>query len=282
LNSSFARLETYIIRRHICNLVINAPSITCTHKNQRRQEIDRQDFERLNNIEREVNLLQFDHRGIKEEAQRENLQAAVSGSSSGRKVVRPFQKLVVMQQEKNKRDKQLRERISRDKKHEQHRSERRDEHVNKNVQRAPGTAVQRQHRNKKSMSSAFFQFMRPISSAFTSEHLDPSGAKRSPIELDFTPSGKPSLVLNVVDAKVAQFINNERSFTFQLDTEDGGHYLLQALSRREMTKWLDTINRVSQTAAKRRLTYLGNPKPQLADHIHNNPTSSSRDPKAGK
>jgi hypothetical protein len=237
----------------------------------------------LNNIEREVNLLQFDQRGIREEALRENMQATVGGSSSGRKVVRPFQKLVVMQQEKNKRDKHIRDRVSKEKKHEQLRNEKRDEHTNKGVQRTPGAVAQRQqHRNKKSMSSAFFQFMRPISSAFTSEHPDPSGVKRSAVELDFPPTGKPTLVLNVADAKVAQFINNERSFTFQLDTEDGGHYLLQALSRREMTKRLDTISRVSKTAAKRRLTYLGSPKPQLADHIHNNPTTSSRDPRAGK
>jgi hypothetical protein len=236
----------------------------------------------LNNIEREVNLLQFDQRGIREEAQRENMQVAVSGPSSGRKAVRPFQKLVVAQQEKNKRDKHLRDRISKEKKNEQHRIEKRDDHLNKGFHRMSGAVAQRQqHRNKKSMSSAFFQFMRPISSAFISEHPDPSGAKRTPAELDFIPSGKPTLVLNVADAKVAQFINNERSFTFQLDTEDGGHYLLQTISRREMTKWLDTINRVSKTAAKRRLTYIGSPKPQLADHIHN-PTTSSRDPRAGK
>lgn len=274
------RLTIYShIFRHICNLVMNASTIMSLNRNKRHQEIDRRDFERLNNIEREVNLLQFDQRGIREEAQRESIQTAAGGSSSGRKVTRPFQKLVAVQQEKNKRDKQLRDRVSKEKRHEQHRSDRRDEHANRGT---PGSAAQRhQHRNKKSMSSAFFQFMRPISSAFTSEHPDLSGAKRSPMELDFTPSGKPTLVLNLVDAKVAQFINNERSYTFQLDTEDGGHYLLQALSRGEMTRWLDTINRVSKTAAKRRLTYLGNPKPQLADHIHN-PVTLSHDPRAGK
>ncbi|KAF8212947.1 hypothetical protein K438DRAFT_1928107 [Mycena galopus ATCC 62051] len=41
-------------------------------------------------------------------------------------------------------------------------------------------------------------------------------------------------------------------------------------------KWLDTINRVTQTGAKWRLTYLGNPKPQLADHLHD-PVTASRD-----
>lgn len=124
--------------------------------------------------------------------------------------------------------------------------------------------------------------MRPISSAFT-DSMHTTALKRSPAELDFSPSGKPSLVLSVVDARVAQFINNERSFTFQLDTEDGGHYLLQAISKQEMVRWIEQINRVAKLAAKRRLTYLGNsPKPQLADHIHDHPsaTTASRDPRA--
>jgi hypothetical protein len=204
---------------------MNASTITSPNRHQQRQEVDRRDLERLNNIEREVSSLQFDQRGIRDDAQRENMQVTVGGSSSGRKAARPFQKLIVMQQEKNKRDKHVRDRVSKEKKHEQHRTDKRDDHVNKGIQRTPGAIAQRQqHRNKKSMSSAFFQFMRPISSAFTSEHPDPSSMKRTPAELDFAPSGKPTLVLNVVDAKVAQFINNERSFTFQLDTEDGGHY----------------------------------------------------------
>lgn len=207
------------------------------------------------------------------------MHAAGGGSSSARKAARPFQKLCATQLEKNKRDKYLRDRFSKEKKQEQQRSEKRDDYRGARNSVMP---TSRQHRNKKSMSSAFFQFMRPISSAFTSEHLESGGFRRTAAELDFTPSGKPSLVLSVVDARVAQFINNERSFTFQLVTEDGGHYLLQALSRREMTKWLDTINRVSNMAAKRRLTYLGNPKPQLADHIHNNPAAASQDPTAGE
>ena len=267
-------------QRHMCNLITNASNITPNGKIKSRFEIDRRDFERLNNIEREVNILQFDIRGIKEEAHREGTSATVGGSSSGKKAVRPFQKVVLLQQEKNKRDKHIRDRISKEKRQEQQKNEKREEQ--KHIQHRPSTSVsaQRAHRNKKSMSSAFFQFMRPLSSAFTSEH-DPTLVKKTPAELDFILSGKPILVLNVADAKVAQFINNERSFTFQLDTEDGGHYLLQAINRREMVKWLETINRVAKTTAKRRLTYTGTVKPQVSDHIHN-PTTASRDPKAGK
>ncbi|OAX35708.1 hypothetical protein K503DRAFT_868067 [Rhizopogon vinicolor AM-OR11-026] len=266
-------------RRHLCNLILNTP----LKRGRPREEVDRKDFERLNNIEREVNLISFEHRGIRDEAQREALQTSVNGSASARKAVRPFQRLVAFQQEKYKRDKYLHDRLSKDKKQEQLRNERRDDQINKAMRaRKPMTQIQKQHRMKKSYSSAFFQLMRPISSAFT-DSTHATTLKRSPAELDFMPSGKPSLVLSVVDARVAQFINNERSFTFQLDTEDGGHYLLQAISRQEMIRWIEQINRVATLAAKRRLTYLGNsPKPQLADHIHDQPsgTTASRDPRA--
>ena len=246
-----------------------------------REDVDRRDFERLNNIEKEVSILHFDLRGIKEEAQREALQAQTLGSASAKKVVRPFQRLVSLQHEKSKRDKYLHDRLSKDKKQEQLRIERRDEYLNKVMRpRKPMSQAQKQHRMKKSYSSAFFQLMRPISSAFTDHTL----TKRSPAELDFTPSGKPSLVLSIVGAKVGHFINNERSYMFQLDTEEGEQYLLQAFSRQEMTKWIETIMNVSKVAAKRRLTYLGNsPKPQLSDHIIDpvGAPSTSRDPSAG-
>lgn len=250
-------------------------------RKRQRRHLDRRDFERLNTIEKEVSSIQFDLRLIREEAYRE---ATSAGSLGYKKPQRPFQYLVSLQQEKNKRDRHLRDRLSREKRQEQQRNDRREEYLNKamNTRRQPAI-VQKQHRNKKSMSSAFFQFMRPISSAFSSETLAMPGVKRTPAELDFVPSHKPTLVLSVVDARVAQFVNNERSFTFQLDTEDGGHYLLQTISKAEMKKWMDTVQHVSTIAAKRRLTYLGqNSKMQLSDHLLSQPGSTSRDPRAGE
>jgi hypothetical protein len=237
----------------------------------------------LNIIEKEVHSVHFDLRGIKDEAAREGLQASVSGTPSAKKVARPFQRLAAAQVEKIKRDKFLRDRVTKEKRQEQLRHDKREDVLNKAFRpKLPPSAAQKQHRAKKSMSTAFFHFMRPISTAFTAESHT-QATKRTPKELDFVPTGKPALVLSLVDAKVAHFINNERSFIFQLDTEDGGHYLLQAVDRREMAKWIDTIKRISQDAAKRRLTYLGNsPKPQLSDHIHDRSTTASRDPMAGK
>ncbi|KAI0629663.1 hypothetical protein C8Q77DRAFT_1141583 [Trametes polyzona] len=266
-------------KRRTLQTLLASVSGAAAGRRQRRRENDRRDFERLNNMEKELGEVHFDLRAIREDAYREAAQASVS---TGKKNQRPFQMLVAQQQEKNRRDRMWRDRLSKEKRQEQMRHDRREEQLNRAMnQRRPNPVMPKQHRNKKSMSSAFFQFMRPISSAFTSDTLSGSPVKRTPAELDFVPSHKPSLVLSVVGARVAQFINNERSFVFQIDSEDGGHYLLQAASQQEMKKWTETIERVSKMTAKRRLTYLGqNAKPQLAEHLLTKPAVATRDPQA--
>jgi hypothetical protein len=233
----------------------------------------------LNSMEKEIYRLHFDHRALKEDSHREAAHSSVAGSSSAKKGVRPFQRLVAAQVEKNRRDRALRDKLVKEKRLEQQRSERRDDALNKAMRGRKGPTSPQKHRPKKSMS-VLFQFMRPISTAFTDGTPAP---KRTPQELDFVPSGRPFTVISLIACKVVQFINNDRSFTFQLDTDEGGHYLLQAMGKRDMMKWIDTITRVSKDAAQRRLTYLGDsPKPQLSDHIHSRPSTSEHDPTAGK
>ena len=246
--------EADSVRRFLCHLAANAASLGPVTRKRRRQ-VGFQDLARLGKIEQEASYIQFDHRLIREDAIRE---AGSDGAHPTKRIPRPFNLLVLAQQEKYKRDKYARDRLSREKKQEQHRHEKREDYLHKAMHSGkPNSGVSKAHRNKKSMSSAFFQFMRPISSAFTSDTTITSGPKRTAEELDFVPTGKPALVLSLADCRVAQFINNERSFTFQLDTEDGGHYLLQARGRKDMTKWMNKISHVAKTAAKRRLTYLG-------------------------
>jgi len=243
-----------LFERFLCHLAANATSLGPAARSRRRQ-VGFHDLARLGKIEQEASYIQFDHRLIREDAVRET---GSDGSHPNRRIPRPFNLLVFAQQEKYKRDRHVRDRLSREKRQEQHRHEKREDYLNKAMLGGkPQSGVSKAHRNKKSMSSAFFQFMRPISSAFTSETTIPSGPKRTAEELDFVPTGKPALVLSLADCRVAQFINNERSFTFQLDTEDGGHYLLQATGKKEMTKWMNKISHVAKTAARRRLTYLG-------------------------
>lgn len=244
----------------------------------RHREVSRRDLERLSRIETDMNDVHFDPRLIREDAYREIAQCS---TALVRKQPRPFQVIVTQQQEKNKRDRALRDRLSKEKRQEQHRQDKREEYLNKAMQtRRPYPPSAKQHRNKKSVSSAFLHFMRPISSAFLSETMAPT-TKRTPAELDFTPTHKPTMVLNIVDARVQAFINTERSFTFQIDTEDGGHYLLQALDKADMKKWFESIEKVSKMAAKRRLTYLGhNSKMQASDHLFT-AGAAPRDPRAG-
>ncbi|KAL0574214.1 rho GTPase-activating protein [Marasmius crinis-equi] len=266
-------------RRHMSNFIANAPSLMSKRFAQQ-GDLNRRGIDRLSNIEREVMSIHFDGRVIKDEAYRESLTASTNGSASSKKPVRPFSRLVASQMEKNRRDKHLRTRLQKEKMQEQNRQEKRDELINKAMRGRRASAVaQKQHRNKKSMS-ALFHFIRPISSAFGADVPQVPALKRTVSELDFVPTGKPSLVLSLMDSRIAQFINNDRSFTIQLDTEDGGHYLLQAINKRDMTKWIDTITRVSNIAAKRRLTYLGSPKPQVNDHIQTQPSTATRDPHA--
>jgi hypothetical protein len=248
-----------------------------------RRESDGSDLERLDAVEREVNKIQFDLRAIREDAHREA--SHVNAGYQPKRTQRPFQRLVLAQQEKNKRDRNFRDRLEKERKQEQHRIDKREEYLTKAMNtRWQYTPAQRQNRMKKSGSSTFFQqLMRPISNAFALDHVDVNATRRTAAELDFAPTGKPALVLSVVDARISHSMNYERSYTVQLDTEDGGHYLLQMATKAEMKKWIRTIDHVSKTAAKRRLTYIGNsPKPQLADHIHDRPTTASRDPTAGE
>jgi hypothetical protein len=215
------------------------------------------DMEKLQLVEKDVSGFDFDIRTIRQDAAREGAQTP---GSSNRKRIRPFARLVFAQEEKHKRDRALRDRLFKEKRAEQYRTDKREDQLNRAMQprTRPMPAARKDHRTKKSVSSAFsfMQFMRPISSAFSSDSMTGSAPKTIE-ELDFAPSGKPTLVMTVADAQTIKFINNERSFTFQVDTEDGGHYLFQAPNAKEMAKWLSSIGHISHEAAQRRLTWIG-------------------------
>lgn len=272
------RLAQSVSCRQLCNLILD--SLPSASQNSHRRDSESSVLEWLDIIEREVSQIKFDLRAIREDVHREA--SHMHAGPQPKRNQRPFQKLLAAQQEKNKRDRNMRERLEKERKQEQYRIDKREEYLSKAMNTRRHTPSQ--HRMKKSGSSTFFQqLMRPISSAFALDHVDVNGPRRTAAELDFTPTGKPALVLSIVDARISHAMNNERSYTFQLNTEDGGHYLLQAATKTEMTKWINTIDHVSKTAAKRRLTYIGNsPKPKLSDHIHDRPTTASRDPTAGK
>ncbi|KAI0036125.1 hypothetical protein K488DRAFT_41770 [Vararia minispora EC-137] len=282
--TDMGRVINFDKRRHLCSLVVE-PDYHVRARSRHRRHVSQTDLERLNLIERTYDDAPLDMRAIRDEAARES---AAAPPTHNRRAARPFQKLILAQLEKNKRDRALRERITRERKQEQLRADRREDYHARAMGGggggAPGrrayTPAQRMQRSKKGGSVAFLQqLIRPISSAFSLDSV-PAVAV-SAAELDFTPSGKPALSLSVADAHVAPFGGAERAYAFRLDTEDGGHYLLQAPTRAEMNKWIQTLRHVAKAAAQRRLTYLGNsPKSRLEDHMHDRPAAGSQDPNA--
>jgi hypothetical protein len=54
--------------RHLCDLILDTPTLV-SKRGCSREDVDRKDFERPNNIEKKASGLRFDHRSIKDEAQ---------------------------------------------------------------------------------------------------------------------------------------------------------------------------------------------------------------------
>ncbi|HEV7736664.1 MAG TPA: hypothetical protein VGO47_04735, partial [Chlamydiales bacterium] len=147
------------------NLVITGLTLQPTRSRKVRGELDRIDIERLNNMHREVAGPPFDLRSLKDDAHQESLHSPFST----KKLPRPFSKIIQAQQEKCKRDRYLRDRLLREKASEHQRHDRLDESSGLTMQ--PGSAearVLKGQRNRRTVSSAFFNLMRPLSSAFSS------------------------------------------------------------------------------------------------------------------
>ena len=234
-------------------------------------------------MHREVTGPPFDGRLLRDDAYYESVNIP-SPVPYSKKNHRPFLRIVQVQQEKCKRDRYLRERLLREKKAEQHRTDKREDDLNKAMQlRHTNPHSIKRQRSRRTMSSAFFHLMRPLSSAFSStDNLYTSTQRRTAAELDFQPNGKPTLVISLVGATVTAFINNVRLYTFHLTTEDGGRYLLQAATRSALASWLTAISQTAKSSTAKRLTYIANPpKPQLSDHLQIPSQTATRHPTAG-
>lgn len=268
---------------NLFDLVLTALSLAPTRSRKEQLELDRADHERLNHMHRDVTGPPFDIRLLKEEAYHESINL-VSPAALPKKNQRPFLRITQIQQEKCKRDKFLRERLHREKKAEQQRTEKREDDLNRAMHATyPNSQSLKHQRSRRTMSSAFFQLMRPLSSAFSSDNIYASTQRRTAVELDFEPTGKPALVVSLVGANVTAFINNVRLYTFHLMTEDGDRHLLQASTRSAMTSWLTAISKTAKSSTAKRLTYVANaPKPQLSDHIQTPSQSAARHPTKGK
>ncbi|CUA76422.1 breakpoint cluster region [Rhizoctonia solani] len=265
-------------RRYLFNLMSNVPNLQPLRKQQLRSNTHRADVDRMTNMQREVSELYYETRVIKEEAHKENTHTAPHHAPP-RKVIRPFHRLVAEQNEKNRRDKYARERLQKEIKNERLISERRDDNIAKAMLPRGGHG----QRKKSRSMSGFFTMLRPISSAWAGDKFnDKMGKPRTLQELDFEPSGKPSIVLNVANAQVQDFVNSQRSFVMRLRTEDGALYYLQALDHHDATRWLAVLQETSSNYARRRLTYqAGKSDPSEANAPSFNATTKHPNPVYG-
>lgn len=241
------------------------PSLVPGRSPKQKAQLDQQDADRMTAMLDDSRWI-IDHpRAVKEEAQKENTFSTPSGQS--RRLSRPFSRTIIAQQEKNKRDRQFRDHFSREKKLEQQRLEKQSVNYDKTMALAKGGSIGiiKAPKHAKKASNAFFRVVRPLSTAFPftyNTNTAPPTRQWSLPELDFNPTNKPSLSINLAAARTKPVTGRARSYVFTVDTEDNGRFYFQAINRTEMERWLKAIEKTSTTTAERRRTYVG-PTPSL-------------------
>jgi hypothetical protein len=215
---------------------------------------------------------------IKEEAHREN--TCAPAGTAPRKYPRPFSKTVTLQQEKNKRDRHIRERLLREKRMEQHKKEKQGAPYDKAME-----AARKSKGGKRASLNPFMRVVRPLSTAFpfggaptgTSDGVD--GRKWTLEELNTMPTAKPSLSIDLAGARVEERQSNVRPFIFTLDTEDGVKYYFQATRKRDMALWISQLSKTSKNTSEKRRTYVG--APAALPNLYKAPANLGRHPTAG-
>jgi hypothetical protein len=241
------------------------PTLIPGRSPKQKAQLDKQDADRMTAMLDDSRWILDHARSVKEEAHKENTSSAASGQ--GRRFSRPFSRTIIAQQEKNKRDRQFRDHFSREKKLEEQRLEKQSITYEKSMALAKGGPINlsKAPKHAKKASNAFFRVVRPLSTAFPFSY---STTAATPVrqwslpELDFTPTNKPSLSINLAAARTKPVTGKARSYVFTVDTEDNGRFYFQATNRTEMEHWLKMIEKTSTTTAEKRRTYVG-PTPPL-------------------
>ena len=258
------------------------PSLVHGRSQTQKAPLDKQDADRMTAMLDDSRWILDHPKTIKEEAHKENTFSTPSGQS--RRLSRPFSRTIIAQQEKNKRDRQFRDHFSREKKLEQQRLEKQIVTYEKTMAIAKGGSINigKAPKHAKKASNAFFRVVRPLSTAFPFSYgtnTAPPTRQWSLSELDFNPTNKPSLSINLAAARTKAVTAKARSYVFIVDTEDNGRFYFQAINRTEMERWLKAIEKTSATTAERRRTYVG-PTPSL--EFLGRSRNLGRHPTAGK
>jgi GTPase-activating protein BEM2 len=262
------------------------PTLASSRPSKQRSQLNNIDLVRLHNMyEWAVKVLSDNNSNvgvsqlIKEEAFRENTH--ITPGSTPRKYPKVFSKIVLLQQEKNKRDRQIRERLVREKRLEQLKREKQNVPYEKAMD-----ASKKGKQGKRTSLNPFMRVVRPLSTAFPFGGVPPPGQEGAESkkwtleELDFTPTSKPSISIDLASARVEERKNNVRPFIFTLETEDGVKYYFQAISQREMVKWVTQVAQTGKSTSEKRRTYVG--VPTGFNDFYGAPKNLGRHPTAGK
>ncbi|KAG8827526.1 rho GTPase-activating protein [Serendipita sp. 401] len=248
-------------RRLLCTFVLNMPTLASLRPPKHRNSLNNVDMARLQNMHDWAANILFDNSGnfgisqlIKEEAHREN---SWSPPGSGpKKYPRPFSRNVMMQQEKNKRDRQIRDRLQREKRMEQQKKDKQGAPYEKAMDSA-----KKSKQGKRASLNPFMRVVRPLSTAFPfgmSPTQDAGEGKKWTLEeLNMIPVTKPATCIDLAGARVEERQSTVRPFIFTLETEDGVKYYFQATTRREMLQWVIQLSKTGKNTAAKRRTYIG-------------------------
>jgi len=262
------------------------PTLASPRPPKQRSQLNNVDLVRLSNMfEWAGRILQDDSGGlgvsqnIKDEAYRENTYTPTG--TAPRKYPRPFSKIILLQQEKNKRDRNIRERLLREKRLEQQKKEKQGAPYDKAMESA-----RKAKSSKRTSLNPFMRVVRPISTAFPfggtpTGTLDSVESRKWTLEeLNSMPTIKPSLSIDLAGARVEERHNNVRPFIFTLDTEDGVKYYFQATKKREMAIWIAQLSKTGKSTSEKRRTYVG--APATLPNLYKIPENLGRHPTAGE
>jgi hypothetical protein len=215
---------------------------------------------------------------VKEEAYQENMQGLQHAQA--RKYPKPFSKIIVAQQEKNKRDRHIRERLQREKRMEQYKKEKQSVPYDKAMD-----VAKKSKQGKRASMNPFMRVVRPLSTAFpfggpslAPEVTEPR--KFTLEELNFMPNTKPAISIDLAGARIEERQTAVRPFIFTLEAEDGVKYYFQATTKKELAQWISQLSKTSKRTSEKRRTYIG-PASNLPD-LYRTPKNLGRHPTASK
>ena len=169
---------------------------------------------------------------------------------------RPFGPLVAAQMDKQRRDKIVREKLGK-----------LDRRANINSLDGKLSSTSAIPPVKKKTGRSFLRGFRPLSMGHSHSshshapspemvHTNSFDSTRTLEDVDFITPAKPTMVVSIVDSKLATVANCPRSFVFQLTSDEGAKYILQAPSASAVESWMSTLQKASRTYSEKRRTVL--------------------------